>query len=184
MRALSPPTPRKNSRHRTTSVGRPHPGAQLTLTDTDGHRVTCFATNDPSPGLLELEAHHRQRARREDRIKARLGHRRERTCPTQAPPPTPSGSKSSYSPSSSPLGRSNAPSPEPGASHNPTADDWNHGDRHLGPRDEQPRPHRLTPGKSKTRRDQRPRRNGWARRSVSLCLARLPLKKVRSPNGF
>jgi len=32
-----------------------------------------------------------------------------------------------------------------------TADDWNHGDRHLGPRDEQPRPHWLTPGKSKTR---------------------------------
>ena len=48
---------------------RPHPGAQLTLTDTDGHRVTCFATNDPSPDLPALEVRHRQRARCEDRIK-------------------------------------------------------------------------------------------------------------------
>ena len=48
---------------------RAHPGAQLTLTDTGGHRVTCFATNDPSPGLPALEARHRQRARCEDRIK-------------------------------------------------------------------------------------------------------------------
>jgi hypothetical protein len=48
---------------------RPPPGAQLTLTDTDGHRVTCFATNDPTPDLPTLEARHRQRARCEDRIK-------------------------------------------------------------------------------------------------------------------
>ena len=48
---------------------RAHPGAQLTLTDTGGHRVTCFATNDPSPGLPALESRHRQRARCEDRIK-------------------------------------------------------------------------------------------------------------------
>ncbi len=48
---------------------RPHPGAQLTLTDVDGHRVTCFATNDPSPDLPALEARHRQRALCEDRIK-------------------------------------------------------------------------------------------------------------------
>ena len=48
---------------------RAHPGAQLTLTDTDGHRVTCFATNDPSPGLPALEARHRHLARCEDRIK-------------------------------------------------------------------------------------------------------------------
>lgn len=26
---------------------RPHPGAQLRLTDVDGHRITCFATNHP-----------------------------------------------------------------------------------------------------------------------------------------
>ena len=48
---------------------RAHPGAQLTLTDTDGHRVTCVATNDPSPGLPALEARHRQRARCDDRVK-------------------------------------------------------------------------------------------------------------------
>ena len=48
---------------------RPHPGAQLTLTDTGEHRVTCFATNDPSPDLPALEVRHHQRARCEDRIK-------------------------------------------------------------------------------------------------------------------
>ena len=48
---------------------RPHPGAQLTLTDIDGHRVVCFATNDPRTDLPALEARHRQRARCEDRIR-------------------------------------------------------------------------------------------------------------------
>ena len=52
---------------------RAHPGAQQTLTDVDGHRVTCFATNGPSPGLPALEARHRQRARCEDRIKRAHG---------------------------------------------------------------------------------------------------------------
>jgi hypothetical protein len=49
---------------------RPHPGAQLRLTDVDGHRVTCFATNTPGGDLAALEARHRQRARVEDRIRA------------------------------------------------------------------------------------------------------------------
>lgn len=48
---------------------RPHPGAQLALTDIDGHRVTCFATNDTGSDLPALEARHRQRARCEDRIR-------------------------------------------------------------------------------------------------------------------
>lgn len=48
---------------------RPHPGAQLTLTDINGHRVTCFATNDTSGGIAALEARHRARARCEDRIR-------------------------------------------------------------------------------------------------------------------
>lgn len=48
---------------------RAHPGAQLTLTDIDGHRVTCFATNDTRGDLPALEVRHRQRARCEDRIK-------------------------------------------------------------------------------------------------------------------
>jgi Transposase DDE domain group 1 len=51
---------------------RPHPGAQLRLTDPDGWRITCFATNTRGPGwtLDILEVRHRQRARCEDRIRA------------------------------------------------------------------------------------------------------------------
>ena len=48
---------------------RPHPGAQLTLTDIDGHRVTCLATSDTSDDIAAIEARHRQRARCEDRIR-------------------------------------------------------------------------------------------------------------------
>ena len=49
---------------------RPHPGAQLRLTDPDGHRITCFATNHTSPDLAWLDLRHRRRARCEDRIRA------------------------------------------------------------------------------------------------------------------
>lgn len=50
---------------------RPHPGAQLRLTDHDGWRITCFATNTKGPGwtLAALEVRHRLRARAEDRIR-------------------------------------------------------------------------------------------------------------------
>lgn len=50
---------------------RPHPGAQLRLTDHNGWRITCFATNTRGPGwtLPILEVRHRQRARCEDRIR-------------------------------------------------------------------------------------------------------------------
>lgn len=50
---------------------RPHPGAQLRLTDHEGWRITCFATNTRGPGwrLADLEVRHRQRARAEDRIR-------------------------------------------------------------------------------------------------------------------
>ena len=60
---------------------RPHPGAQLRLTDHNGWRIICFATNTPIVpdgiisaqgqgwGLAELEVRHRQRARAEDRIR-------------------------------------------------------------------------------------------------------------------
>src|SRR4051812_43737916 len=52
---------------------RPHPGAQLRLTDVDGLRVTAFATNTTSGGpgtqLADLELRHRRRARAEDRIR-------------------------------------------------------------------------------------------------------------------
>ncbi|HVX68094.1 MAG TPA: IS1380 family transposase [Mycobacteriales bacterium] len=48
----------------------PHPGAQLRLTDIDGRRVTCFATNTTGGQLADLELRHRRRARVEDRIRA------------------------------------------------------------------------------------------------------------------
>ncbi|WP_344810183.1 transposase, partial [Microlunatus ginsengisoli] len=50
---------------------RPHPGAPLRLTDEDGWRITCFATNTRGVGwtLPVLEVRHRQRARAEDRIR-------------------------------------------------------------------------------------------------------------------
>lgn len=52
---------------------RPHPGAQLTFTDVDGHRVTAFLTDTPPgqvPGQVAgLELRHRQHARVEDRIR-------------------------------------------------------------------------------------------------------------------
>lgn len=52
---------------------RPHPGAQLRITDVDGHRITAFATNTATGGpgtqLPDLELRHRRRARCEDRIR-------------------------------------------------------------------------------------------------------------------
>jgi hypothetical protein len=52
---------------------RPHPGAQLRITDVDGNRVTAFATNTrtggPGTQLPDLELRHRRRARAEDRIR-------------------------------------------------------------------------------------------------------------------
>ena len=48
---------------------RPHPGAQLRITDADGHRVTAFATNTPRGQLADLELRHRRRARCEDRLR-------------------------------------------------------------------------------------------------------------------
>jgi Transposase DDE domain group 1 len=52
---------------------RPHPGAQLTFTDVDGHRITAFLT-DTGRGVIPhqiagLEFRHRQHARVEDRIR-------------------------------------------------------------------------------------------------------------------
>ncbi|PSK54232.1 hypothetical protein B0E38_03800 [Streptomyces sp. 111WW2] len=49
---------------------RPHPGAQLRITDADGLRLTCFATNTTVMPIAALELRHRQRARAEDRIRA------------------------------------------------------------------------------------------------------------------
>jgi hypothetical protein len=48
---------------------RPHPGAQLRITDVDGMRITAFVTNSTKGQLADLELRHRRRARAEDRIR-------------------------------------------------------------------------------------------------------------------
>ena len=48
---------------------RPHPGAQLRLTDRNGLRLTAFVTNTSVGSLQTLELRHRRRARCEDRIR-------------------------------------------------------------------------------------------------------------------
>jgi hypothetical protein len=48
---------------------RPRPGAQLRITDINGWRLTCFATNTKGWRLAGLEVRHRLRARAEDRIR-------------------------------------------------------------------------------------------------------------------
>jgi hypothetical protein len=46
----------------------PHPGAQLTFTDADGHRFQVFITDLDDPDIAYLEALHRGRGRCEQRI--------------------------------------------------------------------------------------------------------------------
>jgi hypothetical protein len=48
---------------------RPHPGAQLSFTDVDGHRFQCFITDQDDQAIAALEVTHRQHAQVEDRIK-------------------------------------------------------------------------------------------------------------------
>jgi len=48
---------------------RPHPGAQLSFTDVDGHRFQCFITDQKGDDLAALEHAHRQHAQVEDRVK-------------------------------------------------------------------------------------------------------------------
>jgi hypothetical protein len=48
---------------------RPHPGAQLSFSDPDGRRFTCFLTDQQDEDIAELELRHRRRARVEDRIR-------------------------------------------------------------------------------------------------------------------
>jgi Transposase DDE domain group 1 len=47
----------------------PHPGAQLSFTDADGHRFQVFITDQAGDDLAVLELRHRQHARIEDRIR-------------------------------------------------------------------------------------------------------------------
>ena len=48
---------------------KPHPGAQLRITDRNGWRLIAFATNATGAQLADLELRHRRRARCEDRIR-------------------------------------------------------------------------------------------------------------------
>jgi hypothetical protein len=48
---------------------RPHPGAQLSFTDVDGHRFQCFITDQHGRDLAALEARHRAHAVVEDRVR-------------------------------------------------------------------------------------------------------------------
>jgi Transposase DDE domain group 1 len=48
---------------------RPHPGAQLTFTDVDGHRFQCFITDQPDEDIAALELLHREHAQVEDAVK-------------------------------------------------------------------------------------------------------------------
>jgi hypothetical protein len=49
---------------------RPHPGAQLSFSDVDGHRFQCFITDQDGKDIAALEATHRAHAEVEDRVKA------------------------------------------------------------------------------------------------------------------
>jgi hypothetical protein len=48
---------------------RPHPGAQLSFTDHDGHRFQAILTDQADTDIAVLECRHRQRAHVEDRIR-------------------------------------------------------------------------------------------------------------------
>jgi hypothetical protein len=48
---------------------RPHPGAQLSFTDLDGHRFGCFITDQAGTDIAALEVLHRCHAEVEDRVK-------------------------------------------------------------------------------------------------------------------
>ena len=49
---------------------RPHPGAQLSFSDHDGHRFQAILTDQTDPDIAALERRHRARARVEDPIRA------------------------------------------------------------------------------------------------------------------
>jgi len=48
---------------------RPHPGAQLSFTDADGHRFQCLITDRAGSDIASIEARHRSHARVENRIR-------------------------------------------------------------------------------------------------------------------
>ena len=91
---------------------RPHPGAQLRITDADGLRVTAFATNSTLGQLPDLELRHRRRARAEDRIRCTKDTGLA-NCRCTTSRRTRSGAPSSRWPASSPRGCRCSPSSTP-----------------------------------------------------------------------
>ena len=73
---------------------RPHPGAQLSFTDLDGHRFQCFITDQSDPDIAELEVLHRQHAVSRGPRQDAEGDRRQLTCPSTPSRRTPRGSSS------------------------------------------------------------------------------------------
>ena len=71
---------------------RPHPGAQLRITDADGLRITAFLTNttDGGPGeqLADLELRHRRHAR-VDTLTTAARETLKRTAPAPRSAPFP-----------------------------------------------------------------------------------------------
>ena len=64
----------------------PHPGAQLTFTDIDGHRYQVFVTDHPEDDISFLEALYRGRGRCEWRIR----DAKDTGLPTSPRPASPS----------------------------------------------------------------------------------------------
>ena len=98
---------------------RPHPGAQLRFTDTDGMRVTAFITDTPvgvvAGQVAGLELRHRQHARVEDRIRE-LKATGLRNLPCHGFWANAAGWKSSW--------QTPTWSPGPGSSASPTTPRW------------------------------------------------------------
>jgi hypothetical protein len=69
---------------------RPHPGAQLSFTDHDGHRFGVFITNQSGRRIARLEQLHRQRASVEDAIRCAKDSGCA-TCLSAPSSPTPRG---------------------------------------------------------------------------------------------
>jgi len=101
---------------------RPHPGAQLSFSDHDGHRFQCFITDQDGADLTALEATHRQHAK--SKIASRRSRRpAPRICPSQPSPPTRHGLNSRSSRTTSPSGPNSSASTQstPSASQNDCA---------------------------------------------------------------
>jgi hypothetical protein len=103
---------------------RPHPGAQLRLTDADGWRITLFATNVTGGRIADLKVSTGCGPGPRTESAARKTPESV-TCRCTTSPPTRSGSNSSASPRTCSLGPSTSPPPtSPPAPGNPRSYDF------------------------------------------------------------